>query len=157
VNRLLSLFGSLLFHLFFGAALFGGIVGVIFCVREWRKAANDDVGGLAAIGLLTICLAVVGFLGIWRFRNSSQRELDAESDLAPFRSQKAISNCISGAFGLLAGIGSVVVQLRSPGTADGAIVQSPIVLICVGLVQFAFGIWQLVHRKRPEFDKRVIQ
>lgn len=148
MHRILSIAGSIIFQLFFTVALAGGIVGAAACWRERPDTASEDSNPLSAVGLLAISLAVVGLIGIIRFRSSAERRLDIETDIAHLRLQKAASNITWGAVGLVAGIGVTLFQIRFPGSNLNGVVTIPVVLICVGTLQFFFGVWQVMWSRK---------
>jgi len=151
MDRMLSIAGSLLFQLFFAVALAGGVIGALFCVREWSEAAGDEVNVLPAVLLLAVSVAVVGLVGIVRFRKPSERQLDAETDLAPLRSHKALSNTIWGGLGLIIGIGATFLQIQARAKSPDDVVMIPVVLICAAVVQLFFGLWQFIRpREKSE-------
>jgi hypothetical protein len=145
MQRFLSFVGCLLFQLVFGAAFIGGAVGTVICVREWRRAAENDFNILPAFAVLTLALAAVGLVGIIRFRDPAVRRLDIETDIAPLRTRKPLGNCVAGALVLLAGIVFAWVNYRSAAAHERGAFEIPVVAICAGIVQLGFGASQLAR------------
>ena len=148
MHRIVAILGSLIFQLFFTLMFVGGVIGTIFGIREWSNAPSGEVGILPAMLLLTVGLAVVGGIGIVRFRSAAERGFQVSEGASPLVMDKPIANTVWGAAAFLLGVGYVAYQLQSPPDPRDRLIEVPVVLICAGLAQCGIGLWYLARGRR---------
>ena len=145
-----SFLGSMLFQAFFGCALIGGVIGLIMTVMEWKQNRDEPFNLYLVFVIFCVILAAVGLAGIVRFRDPRVARLDAATDLTPLRANKPTSNIVIGLLVTTVACGIMVLSYRSAASnpRGSGLYEVPVVAIAGGVLQFGFGLWQLMRRKR---------
>lgn len=146
MRLLLTCLGLVLYHLVFGVALLGGLVGVAAIANQWSKLEPGEGGMFLAVSLLCASVAAAGLIGILKFRDKQTRTLDVEADLAPLRPLKPMANLISGL--LIVATCAAGIYFQTSLAKPGDLIRIPVVAAAAGGLQAAFGAWQFLRTLR---------
>lgn len=147
MRLLLTCVGLILYHLVFGVALVGGLVGAAAIANQWPKLEPGEGGIFLAVALLCASVAAAGLIGILKFRDRQTRTLDVEADLAPLRPLKPMANLASGLLLVVVCVAAIYYQTISAKPGD--LIRIPVVAAAAGGFQAAFGMWQMIRGDRP--------